>query len=78
MITVVLVANLLALAPAVAELREAQRHRAQAEAAGATASGLRSGTAPDLFPVSRMGRVPAVGWINFVRCLGKDEVGGSK
>ncbi len=56
LVTVALVANLVALAAAVAELREAQQHAARAAAARAAVSQLHAARIRDRSPVPRQGR----------------------
>ena len=56
LVTVALVANLVALAAAVAELREAQQHAAQAAAARAAVSQLHAARIRDRSAVPRQGR----------------------
>jgi hypothetical protein len=58
LVTVVLMANLVALAVAVAELREDQRHAAQAAAARAAATRLRAAVAQARSRVPRPGHAP--------------------
>ena len=56
LVTVALIANLVALAVAVAELREAQQHAAQAAAARAAASQLQAACVRDRSPALRQGQ----------------------